>query len=103
MTSENLPAQPAGRRGYVRYSRPVVREILLRVTNGESVKAIVVLRPGRTADAEPLIAYCREHLAGFKVPRSVDFLASLPKSDRGKILKHDLRERYWSGRESRVI
>src|SRR5581483_4811272 len=70
---------------------------------GESVKAIVALRPGGRAEAEPLIAYCREHLAGFKVPRSIDFLPSLPKSDRGKILKHDLRERYWSGRESRVI
>jgi long-chain acyl-CoA synthetase len=91
----------------VLYQHPDIAEVaVIGVPDekwGESVKAVVALRPGRTADAEPLIAYCRERLAGFKVPRSIDFLASLPKSDRGKILKHDLRERYWSGRESRVI
>ena len=70
---------------------------------GESVKAVVALRPGQTLAEAELIAYCREYLAPYKVPRSVDFLDSLPKSVRGKILKHDLRERYWAGRESRVI
>lgn len=69
---------------------------------GESVKALVVLRPGRRASAEELTAFCRERLAGYKVPKSVEFLESLPKSPSGKILKRMLRDAYWKEGERKV-
>jgi long-chain acyl-CoA synthetase len=58
---------------------------------GEVVRACVVLRPGRSATAEELVALCREKVAPYKVPAVVDFLPALPKSATGKILKKDLR------------
>lgn len=69
---------------------------------GETPKALVVLRPGRHATAEDVLAHCRGHLAGFKVPSAVEFRESLPKSGTGKIMKHELREPYWRGYEKRV-
>lgn len=62
---------------------------------GESVKAVVVPKPGHEVSAEELIAFCREHLASYKKPKSVDFVSELPKNNYGKILKRDLRDRYW--------
>ncbi|NGQ95197.1 long-chain fatty acid--CoA ligase [Brevibacillus sp. SYP-B805] len=64
---------------------------------GEAVKAVVVLRPGHEAAEEELIAFCRDHLASYKKPRSVDFLEELPKNAYGKVLKRELRARYWEG------
>ncbi len=58
---------------------------------GESVKAFVVLRPGASASAEELIEHCRAHLASFKKPRQVEFVAALPRSHYGKVLKAQLR------------
>jgi long-chain acyl-CoA synthetase len=69
---------------------------------GEVVKAIVALRPGMTATPEELIAHCRTQIAGYKCPRSVDFLETLPKSGSNKILKRELREPYWQGHARRV-
>lgn len=69
---------------------------------GELVKAIVVLRPGMNATAGEILAACRGQLADFKVPRSVDFVASLPRTPSGKLQKHVLREPYWVGRSRRV-
>src|SRR5258708_26003250 len=70
---------------------------------GEIVKAVVVLKPGKTLTAEELIAYCRRSLAKFKVPRSVEFSdTELPKSGSGKILKRVLRERFWIHQERAV-
>jgi long-chain acyl-CoA synthetase len=67
---------------------------------GEAVHAVVVPRPGsaldESRDADVLIAHARQHLAGFKVPRSVDWLDELPKTGSGKILKRELRAKYWS-------
>ncbi len=69
---------------------------------GEAVKAVLVLREGREATEEEIIRYCREHLAGYKVPRSVDFVDHLPKTDTGKILKKLLRAPYWKDREVKI-
>lgn len=59
---------------------------------GEAVKAYVVLRPGETADAEEIIAHCRETLAPDKIPQGIDFINALPKSAVGKILRREVRE-----------
>ena len=58
---------------------------------GETVKAVVVVRPGGEPTAEELIAFARERLAGYKLPRSVEFVASLPRTPSGKVLKRELR------------
>lgn len=72
-------------------------------TWGESVKAIVVPKPGVTPDAADIIAFTRSRIAHFKAPRSVDFLATpLPRSSSGKILRRELREPYWAGKDRRV-
>ncbi len=63
---------------------------------GESVKAVVVLKPGQSASAEEIIAAASEHLASYQKPRSVDFVDSLPKAPTGKILKRELRDPYWA-------
>jgi len=60
---------------------------------GEAVKALVVPRPGARPVAEELIAFARQRLAGYKLPRSVDFVGELPRTPSGKVLKRELRER----------
>jgi fatty-acyl-CoA synthase len=67
---------------------------------GEVPKALVVLKPGATAGEIELIEFCRLHLAHYKCPRSVEFRESLPKTGTGKILKKDLRKKYWQGQET---
>jgi long-chain acyl-CoA synthetase len=73
---------------------------------GEEVKAVV--QPVDMADAGPelereLIAFCKEHLAGFKCPRSVDFQDELPRHPTGKLYKRLLKDRYWEGHKSGII
>ena len=69
---------------------------------GESVKAVVALRPGAAATAEELIGHCRTLLAGYKKPQSVDFMDDLPKGPTGKILKKELRKPYWDAVQRRI-
>jgi long-chain acyl-CoA synthetase len=70
---------------------------------GEAVQAVVVAADGARPTVAELIAHCRERLAGFKVPREIELRdAPLPKSGPGKVLKRELREPYWAGRERRV-
>ena len=69
---------------------------------GESVKAVVQLRPGMVATADELIAFCAERLAGYKKPRSVDFTGDIPRDAAGKLLKRKVREPYWAGTGRRV-
>ncbi|MBM7112805.1 AMP-binding protein [Archangium primigenium] len=67
---------------------------------GESVKAFVVLKPHHTATAEDILAVTRDHLASYQKPRSVEFVAALPKAPTGKLLKRELRAPYWAEQES---
>ncbi len=69
---------------------------------GEVGKAIVVAVADSEPDADDILAYARERLAGFKTPKSVDFVAELPRNPTGKVLKKDLRAPYWEGRERSV-
>jgi acyl-CoA synthetase (AMP-forming)/AMP-acid ligase II len=69
---------------------------------GEAVKAVCVPKPGHTIDAESIIDWARERLAGFKVPKSVDTIEALPRNPSGKILRRELRAPYWEGRERQV-
>ena len=69
---------------------------------GEAIKAAVVLAPGAVASAAELVEYCRERLANFKCPTSIDFLDELPRNPTGKILKRKLRQPYWKGRSVQV-
>ena len=69
---------------------------------GEEIKAIVEPVPGATVEPEELIAHCGERLAKNKWPRSIDFLAELPRNPTGKILKRELRAPYWADRERAI-
>jgi acyl-CoA synthetase (AMP-forming)/AMP-acid ligase II len=69
---------------------------------GESVKAVVVVKPGSDVTEQDIIEQARHHLAGYQKPRSVDFVGELPKAPTGKILKRALREPYWAGRGRHV-
>ena len=69
---------------------------------GESVKAVVQLRPGATTTADELIAFTTDRLAGYKKPRSVDFVDELPRDAAGKLLKRKIREPYWAGTGRRI-
>jgi long-chain acyl-CoA synthetase len=73
---------------------------------GEEVKAVVQVVDGVEAGPaleRELTAYCREHLAHYKCPRSVDFEAELPRLPTGKLYKRLLRDRYWKDHESRIL
>ena len=72
-------------------------------TWGEVVKAVVSLNEGHTATEAELIDYCKESLASYKCPKSVDIVELLPRNPTGKILKRDLRQPYWQGRESSIV
>jgi acyl-CoA synthetase (AMP-forming)/AMP-acid ligase II len=69
---------------------------------GEAVKAVVIAKPGETVDPASVIAYARERIANYKVPKSVDVVTAIPRNASGKILRRELREPYWEGRERRV-
>jgi acyl-CoA synthetase (AMP-forming)/AMP-acid ligase II len=69
---------------------------------GEAVKAVCVPRPGHTIDPEHVIGWTREKIAGFKVPKSIDVIAALPRNASGKVLRKDLRAPYWEGYDRQV-
>ena len=69
---------------------------------GETVKAIIVLGPGETLDEAGIIAHCRDRLAHYKCPTSVDVTDALPRNPSGKILKRELRTPYWAGKERSI-
>jgi len=69
---------------------------------GESIKALVVKKPGCEPDSAEIIAWMRKRLAGFKCPKSVDYIEALPRNPSGKILKRILREPYWKDQQRAV-
>jgi long-chain acyl-CoA synthetase len=69
---------------------------------GEAVHAVVVLEPGAEASREEIIDHCGRQLAGYKKPKSIDFVDALPVSGYGKVLRREVRERYWRGQERRI-
>jgi len=71
-------------------------------TWGEAIKAIVALKEGQKTTEEEIINFCKEHLASFKKPKSIEFIDAIPKNPYGKVLKRELREKYWVGEARRV-
>jgi acyl-CoA synthetase (AMP-forming)/AMP-acid ligase II len=69
---------------------------------GELVHAVIVKRPGSDLDEAAVSAHARQHLASYKVPRSISWMDELPKTGSGKLLKRELRAPYWAGRASKV-
>jgi acyl-CoA synthetase (AMP-forming)/AMP-acid ligase II len=69
---------------------------------GETVKAVVELNAGQQVSADELIALCKDRLGSVKAPKSVEFVDSLPRSPVGKVLKKDLRAKYWQGVDRRI-
>jgi long-chain acyl-CoA synthetase len=69
---------------------------------GEAVKAVVVKVADGDVSADDLIAFSRDRVAGFKVPKSVDFVGELPRNPSGKLMKREIREPYWSGQARRI-
>jgi acyl-CoA synthetase (AMP-forming)/AMP-acid ligase II len=85
---------------------PAVREVaVIGIPDdkwGEAIKAVVALSPGSEATEEDLIAFCKENIASYKKPKSIDFVVELPKNNYGKILKKAIRDRYWKDKARRV-
>ncbi len=69
---------------------------------GESVLALVVVQPGAEINSDDILNYARQHIAGFKCPKVIEFVDSIPRNPGGKILKQVLREPYWTGHDRRV-
>jgi long-chain acyl-CoA synthetase len=79
----------------VLYAHPAIAEVgvigIPHDRHGEEIKAVVAFKPGASATADALIAYCKEHLAAYKYPRIIEVMDALPKGPTGKILKRELR------------
>ncbi len=90
----------------VLYQHPAIAEVsVIGIPDPvwvERVHAVAVLKANASAEEKELITFCKEHMASYKAPKSVEFVDALPKNPQGKILKRELRERYWAGEKRRV-
>ncbi len=90
----------------VLYSHPAILECaVVGIPDqkwGEAVKGFVVLKSGQRATEEEIIQFCKERLAHYKAPKSIDFIEALPRTGSGKIYKKGLRDKYWDGYEKKV-
>jgi acyl-CoA synthetase (AMP-forming)/AMP-acid ligase II len=90
----------------VLYQHPAVAEAAVigipDETWVERVHALVVLKDGRDATGDEIIEFCRRQLARYKAPKSVEFVDALPKNPQGKILKREIRQKYWKGLERKI-
>jgi len=68
----------------------------------EAVKAVIETKPGMQVDVDELIAYCKQRLGGVKAPKSVEIWDMLPRSAVGKVLKKDIRKKFWEGRDRMI-
>ena len=69
---------------------------------GESVKGFVVLKEGVELSSDEIISYVKSQIAGYKCPRSIDFIELLPRNPSGKVLRRELRAPFWEGKERNV-
>ena len=69
---------------------------------GEAVKAVVQLKPSTSANADELIRLCKAELGSVKAPKSIEFWNELPRSATGKVIKKEIRQRYWEGRDRSI-
>jgi acyl-CoA synthetase (AMP-forming)/AMP-acid ligase II len=88
------------------YKHPAVAEVAVvgvpDDTWGESVKAVVVLKPDQSGTGEEIIQLCKDNLASYKKPKSVDFVNALPKTAIGKILRREVKSRYWTDKDKTI-
>ncbi|MGH4027022.1 MAG: class I adenylate-forming enzyme family protein, partial [Pseudonocardiaceae bacterium] len=88
------------------FSHPAVAEVaVIGVPSerwGETIKALVVVAEGEQVTESEIIKYCKERLAGYKAPTSVEFRPAIPRTATGKIQKFKLRQEYWEGRDRQV-
>jgi acyl-CoA synthetase (AMP-forming)/AMP-acid ligase II len=69
---------------------------------GEAVKAVVELNQGMSATEEELLKLCKTKLGSLRTPKSIDFIGTLPRSPNGKVLKREIRDRYWVGFDRKI-
>jgi acyl-CoA synthetase (AMP-forming)/AMP-acid ligase II len=90
----------------VLYQHPRVQECVVVSAPddrwGEHVQAVVVLRPGPPVGEQELIEFCKERLAGYKCPKRIEFWEALPRTAVGKLLRRDVKARFWEGRDRRI-
>ncbi|HEX3182108.1 MAG TPA: hypothetical protein VHR44_12765 [Beijerinckiaceae bacterium] len=88
------------------YGHPEVAEVaVIGVPSqrwGEEVKAVIVAKAGHTPREDDVIAWARERIAAFKAPKSIEIIDAFPRTATGKVLRRELKEKYWRGYERKV-